>query len=76
MFIDTSKLEPDSKRIWYDRAYINTNNILYVKPYIDEPNKTIIVLCEGKEAFIDNDVDEVCRLLNEFERDYKKEKSE
>ena len=68
MFIDTSKLEPNSKGAWYMRSYINTNNIVYVKPYIEDANKTIIHLREGTEALIDNNVDDVCRLLNEFER--------
>ena len=68
MFIDTSKLEPDSKIVWYMRSYINTNNIDYIRPHLDDANKTIIHLLGGNEALIDNNMDEVCRLLNEFEK--------
>ena len=68
MFIDTSKLESDSKIVWYMRSYINTNNIIYIMSHLDDKNKTIIHLFGGTEALIDNDVDEVCRLLNEFEK--------
>ena len=68
MFIDTSKLEPDSKRIWYKESYINTNNIIYVSPYLEDRSKSIIHLLGGTEALIDNNVDEVCRLLNELEK--------
>ena len=67
MFIDTLKLEPESKTVWYNRSYINTNNIVYVKQYFDDKNKTIIELMNGEQALIDNNIDDVCRILNEFE---------
>ena len=68
MFIDTSRLEPDSKKIWYKESYINTNNIIYVSSYFKDRSKSIIHLLGGTEALIYNNVDEVCRLLNEFEK--------
>ena len=67
MFIDTSKLEPKSKVVWYNREYINTNNIVYVEQYFDDKNKTIIKLMNGEQALIDNNIDDVCRILNELE---------
>ena len=67
MFVDVSKLEPESKGVWYGRSYINTNNIVYVRQYLDDRNKTIIKLMNDEQALIDNDIDDVCKILNELE---------
>lgn len=75
MFIEASLL--DRKHPSYnDRYYINFNNIVYARPNMSDKNKTELILTDKSIALIDNGVQEVCRLLNKFERDYKKEKSE
>ena len=67
MFIESSLL--DRKHPSYnDRYYINLNNIVYVRPNMSDENKTELILTDKSIALIDNDVDEVCRLLNKFEK--------
>lgn len=67
MFIESSLLDrkrPSSN----DRCYINSNNIVYARPNMSDENKTELVLTDRSIALIDNDVQDVCRLLNEFEK--------
>ena len=52
-----------------NRHYINTNKIVYIRPNMNDENKTELVLTDGSIALIDNDVQEVRRLLNQLERD-------
>lgn len=67
MFIDTSKLEPESVKVKYYRSYLNVNNVIYAEQDINDLNKTILGLADGKKALVNNNIDEVCRIMNEFE---------
>ena len=68
MFIEASLF--DRKRPSFnDRYYININNIVYIRPNMNDENETELVLTDRSIALIDNDVQDVCRLLNNFERD-------
>ena len=66
MFIDTLTFGPGSEQIWCMR--MNADNIVDMRPYWDDANKTLIHFLGGVEVLIDNNIDEVRRLLNEFEK--------
>lgn len=75
MFISASSFDKKRPSI-NDRVFINTDNIVYLRPNMSDSNKTEIYLTNGTICLTNNNVEDVYRLLNEFEMDYKKEKSE
>lgn len=66
MIIDTPTFKSGSDQIWCMR--MSADNIVEMRPYWDDANKTLIHFLGGFEVLIDNNIDEVRRLLNEFEK--------
>ena len=67
MFIEESSLDKE-RPSYNDRCYINTNNIVYMRPNMRDHSKTEIFLVTGTICLVNNPVEKVVRLLNEFEK--------
>lgn len=67
MLIEVSSLDRE-RPSYNDKVYINTNNIVYMRPNMSDHSKTEIFLVTGTICLVNNPVENVIRLLKEFEK--------